>query len=253
MDDTPMLIWDWDMQVPYPLAVDDEYLTKAGSFPQPEGKTSALAGFHYVSRIFHVLGVVLSSLRAHRTARHGETTAVGNLLSLPAYAPSSHFLQALDCILADLPPELQLRVEPPRSTGPNASSDPGEERGQRRGDTMAFDICRVNIAITQAMTRQLIKQYALALCEEDAALHPSPRRLIIEMLDAMPTESLTANGDSLVRSGHGGRLTSADEGALLRPLRYARFGRYGRRRGPVQLRVPLHGKYLLCFQIGGEG
>lgn len=184
MDDTPMLIWDWDMQVPYALAVDDEFITKLGAFPQPAGRTSALAGFQFVSRIFHLLGVVLSALRARRNPHPNAELA--DLLSLPRYVLSSRYTQVLDDILADLPPELQLKVE--RNPRP----------GQGSEEHTAFEICRVNILITQAMTRQAIQQYAQALGEEDAELHPSPRKLVIDMLETMPTESLTANGDSLV-------------------------------------------------------
>lgn len=178
-----MLIWDWDMQVPYASAVDDEYITKIGAFSQPVGRTSILAGFHYVSRIFHLLGVVLSAQRSQR-ARH-PNDAIADLLSLPLYVPSAQYTHALDDILADLPPELQLRVEPGGGGG-------------RSEEHTAFAICRVNILITQAMTRQAIQQYAAALGEEDAGLHTSPRKLVIDLLESMPTESLTANGDSLV-------------------------------------------------------
>jgi hypothetical protein len=173
MDDTPLLIWDWDMGVPYPIAVDDEFLTRAGAFPQPE-HTSTLAGFHHVSRIFHLLGVVLSASRARRNT--AASPEIADLLSLPRYAPSAAYTAALDGILATLPPELELRADAP-------------------GDEPAFAICRVNILITQAMVRQAIMAYAGAL-GEDTAGH-APRTLVMEMLRAMPTASLTANGDSL--------------------------------------------------------
>ncbi|BEJ09056.1 hypothetical protein CcaverHIS641_0511500 [Cutaneotrichosporon cavernicola] len=173
MDDTPLLIWDWDMSVPYPRALDDEYLTRAGAFAQP-AKTSALAGFHFVSRIFHLLGVVLSALRSRRN--NPPNSEIADLLSLPLYVPSSAYTAALDGILADLPPELELRADAP-------------------GDQPAFAICRVNILISQATVRQAIQAYAEALGEDTAGHAPSA--LVMTILRSMPTDSLTANGDSL--------------------------------------------------------
>ncbi|GMK59762.1 hypothetical protein CspeluHIS016_0803680 [Cutaneotrichosporon spelunceum] len=173
MDDTPLVIWDWDTNVPYPLALDDAYLTCAGAFPQPD-KTSALAGFHFVTRIFHLLGVVLSALRSLRARRSPPDPEISELLSLPRYAPSAAYSAALDGILAALPRELELRADAPG--------------GQ------AFTICRVNILISQAMVRQTIQSYAEEMGEDTAG---QSRALVAAMLRAMPAESLAANGDSL--------------------------------------------------------
>ena len=51
----PMLINDFQGVCSYPEATDDEFITSQGMFPQPASKTSLLAGFVAVSKLFRIL------------------------------------------------------------------------------------------------------------------------------------------------------------------------------------------------------
>lgn len=188
LDESFMLISDGDVTAPYPTAVDDEYITRAGSFPQPAGKTSVLAGFHHISRLFHLLGLILATLRSRRSQSRPRPVPPGllDLLNAPSLS-SSVFTESFNRILDDLPHELRWQV----------GADYTPVGGDGKVGSDAFAICRVNLLITQALIRSAIQQYAFANGEDDAALHVSPRKLVLDMLDSMSTESLTANGDSL--------------------------------------------------------
>jgi len=171
-----MQISDWDVRIPYPLAVDDEYITHNGTFSQPEGKTSLLAGFHYVSRMFNLLGVVLNAVSYRNPSPRG----------LPVLAPrlppsSAMFRHALEGILHRLPDPIQIS---------QVSTEPTDE---------AFAICRVNLLMTQAHTQLAIQRFAVAIGDEqDPSYQASTRRRIVDMLESMSSESLAANGDALV-------------------------------------------------------
>ncbi|RSH77295.1 uncharacterized protein EHS24_003605 [Apiotrichum porosum] len=109
-----------------------------------------------------------------------------DLLNAPSLS-SSVFTESFNRILDDLPHELRWQV----------GTDYTPVGGDGKVGSDAFAICRVNLLITQALIRSAIQQYAFANGEDDAALHVSPRKLVLDMLDSMSTESLTANGDSL--------------------------------------------------------
>lgn len=50
-----MLINDFQGVCSYPDAVDDDFITSQGMFPQPPSRTSSLAGFVAVSKLFRIL------------------------------------------------------------------------------------------------------------------------------------------------------------------------------------------------------
>lgn len=51
----PMLINDFQGVCSLPEPIDDEFITSQGMFPQPPNRTSVLAGFVCLSRIFRIL------------------------------------------------------------------------------------------------------------------------------------------------------------------------------------------------------
>ena len=51
----PMLINDFQGTCSLPEPIDDEFITSQGMFPQPASRTSVLAGFVCLSRIFKIL------------------------------------------------------------------------------------------------------------------------------------------------------------------------------------------------------
>ena len=50
-----MLINDFQGVPSLPEPVDDEFITSQGMFPQPPGRTSVLAGFVAISRVFKII------------------------------------------------------------------------------------------------------------------------------------------------------------------------------------------------------
>ncbi|BEI87105.1 hypothetical protein CcaverHIS002_0704510 [Cutaneotrichosporon cavernicola] len=72
----PMLINDFQGVCSYPEAIDDDFITSQGMFPQPAHKTSLLAGFVAVSKLFRILsersrplGTVVAEERVHALLR----------------------------------------------------------------------------------------------------------------------------------------------------------------------------------------
>jgi hypothetical protein len=121
---TPLLLHDKDITVDEPAEVADDYMTAVGFFAQPLGVTPIIAGFVRVTRVFRLLSRILALLRA---VKH------------PAAAPVDHAAQIQDILallqveMTNLPPELDVDSA--------TSSDP------------AFETCKANILVTQALAR----------------------------------------------------------------------------------------------------
>jgi hypothetical protein len=71
----PMLVNDFQGVCSYPEATDDEFITSQGMFPQPASRTSLLAGFVAVSKLFRIMSecffhhrCILSELQTISTA-----------------------------------------------------------------------------------------------------------------------------------------------------------------------------------------
>lgn len=180
-----MHIQDHDLCLPLPLSIDDSLLTTAGAFPQPPHQIPVLAGFHFTSRLFRLLGAVLT---AHRQVVSSSLHPSGDpfpMLALPPmpmqFRPSQHFFDELDRILTDLPGPLQL-VNPTTAsqsssggglgTGQNStpsgmSSGTGSQHDAGGKPEPAYGTCRANLLVTQAMVRFAIRQYGKAIGEEE--------------------------------------------------------------------------------------
>ncbi|WVQ97169.1 hypothetical protein IAU59_004279 [Kwoniella sp. CBS 9459] len=64
IEGTPVFFHEDDCSdVAYPEEVDDEYISEQGILPQPEGHTSILSGFHYISRLHRITGQYLDKQR----------------------------------------------------------------------------------------------------------------------------------------------------------------------------------------------
>lgn len=98
----------------------------------------------------------------------------------------------LDRMIVDLPGPLQL-VNPTSNTptGPTLGTD-GEPKDS------GFATCRANLLISQAMVRFAIRQYARAAGEMEAGAVDWAERDVLHLLENMSSESLAANGESLV-------------------------------------------------------
>ena len=220
----PLHIQDCDLCLPLPLAIDDNLLTTAGAFPQPAQTVPVLAGFHFNCRLYRLLGVILTTHR-NMTAASAHPNDPYPMLNLPPapvhIRPSREFMEELERILADLPGPLRLvnptsstpgntnsgDMAPPRGTGyrdrdrdrdgtSNSGAMPSEAVSRESG----FATCRANIVVSQAMVRFAIRQYAKAIGEEDGASggREWAEKDVLQLLESMSSESLAANGESLV-------------------------------------------------------
>nr|XP_031857878.1 uncharacterized protein CI109_006750 [Kwoniella shandongensis]KAA5524950.1 hypothetical protein CI109_006750 [Kwoniella shandongensis] len=216
MTTTPLMIADNDLRVPLPSAIDDNLITASGAFPQPPGVCSVLCGFHFVSRIFGLLGAVLT---AHRSLSPQEASVQPDSSLLPALwvptRPACQFRAALQRILDDLPHELRLIG--------SAHTSSSRDRSESQRGNGVYETCKANLLVSQAMVRFAIRQYAAAIGERDDEsemedkdwvekhvlstlqlyVHYCMMDLVLEVADAreerprMLSESLAANGESL--------------------------------------------------------
>ncbi|WVQ96940.1 hypothetical protein IAU59_004049 [Kwoniella sp. CBS 9459] len=189
----PLQISDADLRIPLPSAIDDNLITASGAFPQTPGVPSVLCGFHHVSRIFRLLGSVLT---AHRSVTI--TADSSDLLPpiLTPVRPALQFRDALRHILADLPPPLRLTSSTDDSTSVFHDTD-RDRQSQHMNST--FETCKANLLVSQAMVRFAIRQYAAAVEEREDDLEDKAwvEKHVLGMLKPMLSDSLAANGESL--------------------------------------------------------
>lgn len=227
----PLHIQDCDLCLPLPLAIDDSLLTTAGAFPQPANTVPVLAGFHFNCRLYRLLGVILTAHR-NMTASSLHPNDPYPMLNLPHMPmnirPSRDFMEELERIIGDLPGPLRLvnptsgtpgsssnTDMPPPRTGRDSAAVPTEAMSRESG----FATCRANIVVSQAMVRFAIRQYAKAIGEEDGASggRQWAEKDVLQLLESMSSESLAANGESLVCSTwpRGSMLMSSGERSCL--------------------------------------
>ncbi|WVQ69634.1 uncharacterized protein L199_007854 [Kwoniella botswanensis] len=193
----PLQINDADLSIPLPTTIDDNLITASGAFPQPPGACSVLSGFHHVSRIFHLLGSILT---AHRSLSALDRSVQSDLSLLPPLAatprPASDFQTALQQILADLPYPLQLNSS--MNSQPLGQMDNTSDRPPQHSSDI-FETCRANLLVSQALVRYAIQRYAVAVGdrEDEADDKIWVEKHVLSMLEMIPTESLAANGESL--------------------------------------------------------
>jgi hypothetical protein len=138
-----MLINDFQGVPPLPEPIDDDFLTSQGMFPQPPSRTSVLAGFVCLSKIFRILSecffhhrLVLSPLSSQGVPVVGTEWTV--------YAEDR-----LHAVLREMPGAIQ---------DPNTC---GNEKGRR-----VFAMQRANILITAAIAKfALVRSHVLDLKE----------------------------------------------------------------------------------------
>lgn len=138
MTDRPLLLSDYDITVQEPLEVDDGLITNAGCLPQPIDSVPIIAGFVRVTRVFRILSRTIELLRQYRNRT--------DLSDDPFYFSSrlTTIQQTLQTELAALPPPLQIMDD--------FSASPIQH---------AFETCKANILVTQALARYEVYQLAL--------------------------------------------------------------------------------------------
>lgn len=58
----PRTVGDDDIDQEMPLEVDDQYITKEGILPMPEGQVTMLTGFNAHAKLVHILGKVITDV-----------------------------------------------------------------------------------------------------------------------------------------------------------------------------------------------
>ena len=165
-----------EVLVALPPAIDDEYITPAGVYPQPATLPSVLAGFYFVSRFFCLLGQVITARRAADRALPSSselspTTASPRSITSPhgstvngASLPSARiFTDELDSILSELPQVLQAGEDSDGRIYLAASTSTDGPGSSDRSKEAMFATCRANLLVTQALLRLTITRYAAAL------------------------------------------------------------------------------------------
>ncbi|KAL1405139.1 hypothetical protein Q8F55_008762 [Vanrija albida] len=168
----PMLINDFQGVCSFPEAIDDEYITSQGMFPQPPQRTSLLEGFVSVSKLFRIL----SECFFHHRCILSDLQTIGVEWTVAAE-------ERVHVVLAELPGAIQ---------------DPTTVLNE--ANRQVFATQRANILITAAIVK-------FALYDLRSALHIDDERLIRDrkaiareihsMLMSIPVEDLASNGESV--------------------------------------------------------
>lgn len=180
-----MLINDFQGVCSYPEAVDDDFITSQGMFPQPPSKTSLLVGFVAVSKLFRIL----SECFFHHRCIQSNLKTIG-----PQWPQLAE--ERIHRLLTELP----LSIQDPASATSNRT---------------IFATQRANILITTAIVKFALYDLRSALAEEeqgrdgrsgaedDAARESRDRdrqviaREIYNLLIGIPVEDLASNGESV--------------------------------------------------------
>lgn len=164
----PPLIQTIDIAVPLPAIVDDNHISASGSMPANES-APLLSGFHFNARLFRIIGDIHTAkrdLKGIPTIQSRLPVGIG-AFHLP---PPQHFLNQLDHFIWDLPPRLRpVSVMPTQDSLDLSAQDvpsPQVEEGNREDDH-GFATCRTNLLVTLALTRYMVRQYALLLGKDE--------------------------------------------------------------------------------------
>ncbi|KAL7420962.1 hypothetical protein Q5752_003846 [Cryptotrichosporon argae] len=167
----PMLINDFQGVCSYPEAIDDDFITSQGMFPQPASRPSLLAGFVSVSKLFRVL----SECFFHHRCILSELRTIGTDWTLLAE-------ERVHAVLREMPSAIQ---DP-------ASAKPGLRE--------VFAMQRANILITVAIVKFALYDLRSALDVDEDQLgreREAIAREIHNLLMSIPVEDLASNGESV--------------------------------------------------------
>lgn len=167
-----MLVNDFQGVCSYPEAIDDDFITSQGMFPQPAHKTSLLAGFVAVSKLFRIL----SECFFHHRCILSELPTINTEWTVAAE-------ERVHALLRDLPSAIQ---DPP--------SVPLEANRQ------VFATQRANILITVAIVKFALYDLRSALNVDEEQLareREAIAREIHNLLMSIPVEDLASNGESV--------------------------------------------------------
>ncbi|KAK4687599.1 hypothetical protein P7C73_g2514, partial [Tremellales sp. Uapishka_1] len=180
----PMLVNDYEFTPSLPEPVDDEFITVLGFFPQPPNKTSVLAGFVHLSKVFQILS---ECFFRHRCVASG----IG-VYTTREWTDAAE--ERLHSILQDLS-DSELGAS--GNEGDGAAWGREERGGSGRP---AFAMQRANILITIAITKFALYDLRAVLNVDEEQLARERERIAREMhslLRNIPVEDLASNGESV--------------------------------------------------------
>lgn len=186
----PIILHDFEGLAPYPLEIDDDYITPEGHLPQPARRTSYMAGFVVIMRIFQIISQCVSRHRAfaNRSADDMEFDDDGE------HAHAIRWIEATQDrvrhMLRALPPNLCMDL----SVSARAELD------EPAGDFSLFRIQQANISITALCAEFALLDFRASLRpdEDTRAEREEMARKAYETLSSIPLEYLASNGESMV-------------------------------------------------------
>ncbi|KAH8915410.1 hypothetical protein BT69DRAFT_887274 [Atractiella rhizophila] len=109
--DRPMVLRSDELTVPFPLEVDDEYITPTYIHPQPPNKLSLLTGFNAVNRLWKIFEELILGFRADRR----QLFSLGQPVISPVNELRQNMYRGLNKVssaLDGLPPALIIEEKP---------------------------------------------------------------------------------------------------------------------------------------------
>lgn len=174
-----LVLPDFEAAGPLPLEIDDDFITPAGHLPQPAGRTSYMAGFVFIMRIWMI---VSHCVARHRAFANGEE-ADNKEENLAWVSAAQNQLRRL---LESLPSSL-------RSELSHESSEPP-------ANPSLFGVQQTNITITVLCAEFALLDFRASLSPEiDTRFEREEMaRKAYQTLQHMPIEYLASNGESMV-------------------------------------------------------
>ncbi|OWZ50587.1 hypothetical protein C368_06732 [Cryptococcus neoformans 125.91] len=224
--DRPIFLPTEDCDTLMPKAVDDEYITRTEYRTFPIYETSTIAGFNIATRIFGIIGEILS---LQRTVRRQSPLAPEDILARLRRVEA--ISEDLAKVLVDIPAALRLTGTPAPLQIPTSTQDWGQDifaqldlyfaqpESSRSNAKESFLVLKGNIYVTHALAR-----FVLIGCRDEIVAQTNflggvtgaatkrivtysydtqdrDETIIIDLLKALhsiPIQNLAVNGPSLV-------------------------------------------------------
>ncbi|RSH92930.1 hypothetical protein EHS25_008376 [Saitozyma podzolica] len=175
----PILCNDHDGVCPFPLEVDDEYMTADGCLPQPLHRVSYMTGFNTINKVFQIVSQCLTRQRMYVIGPQSGLNADTLLEWVDASA------RQLRSLLLDLPKVLNADF----SATPEFADTPES----------AYGIQQANIHITALAGEFALMDFRSTLrpSEDTRQDREETARRAYETLASVPVEYLASNGESM--------------------------------------------------------
>lgn len=184
MSGRPIILHDFEGVAPFPLEVDDDYITTVGYLPQPERKTSYMYGFVTIMRIFQIISQAITKHRSFANVADAGTEEDVDLL----VRWIENAQRKLHIILDGLPPSLCTDL-----------NDLSNEEIEPAADINLFGIQQANITITVLCAEFVLLDLRASIRphEDTRAEREEMARKAYDGLSSIPYEYLASNGESM--------------------------------------------------------